>query len=373
MNYKITLRCILPLFFLFVIACAEPEKPVTKEEAAVVAASLTDAGARRNAGGFNELLDLDAFTERMVDYAHNSLDRTMVAGAMKGMKSGVFGNQIITFLGADGTYELVKQYEKDNHQHLVFRLYNEQLNYHDFELIKKGDQVKIADIFIYITGENLSSTLAASLQSWDEQGNAGKTSGKNDLKKIQLIRKYINAKEFEKADQVFKKLPAATREQKLCKMLYISIAGGLGNDTYLAALNRFQQEYPDAPNMYLLLVDAYFLRKDFAGALRCVNSLDSLINKDPFLDYYRALICKENKDTLNRLVYLERLHQHLPGFGSGTLELINAYLEGEQWDKALPLTQQYTKSKSADTVTLEYLYQVYPGFRERMEAATGKR
>lgn len=353
--------------FLFVTACAEPEKPVTKAEAAKVAASLTDAMARRDASRFNELLDTDAFEKRLVSHAHNQLSRPLVKGAMKNMQSGEYGLQMVNSLGDEGTYELVKQYEKDGHQHLIFRMYNEQLNYHDFELVKKGNQVKIADIFVYLTGENLSSTLAESLL-YVSDGEAASRTGKKDAVKVQLIKKHLNANNFEKARQVFETLPAVVREQKLFKMIYIRIASGLGDDEYLAALNKFQQAHPDAPNMYLLMIDAYFLRKDFPAALRCVNSLDSLINKDLFLDYYRALIYKESQDDANKLVCLERLHQNLPGFGDGTLELINAYVEDEQWDKAVPLTRQYRKSKNADTATLEALYLLYPDFQKKMEA-----
>jgi hypothetical protein len=368
MNYKTTLGHIFLTFLLFVTACSEPEKPVTKEEAARVAALVTNAMTQRNAGPFNELLDLEAFEKRVVSHGGNKINRLVVAGAMKSMKSGEFGHQIANALGDKGTYELVKQYEKDNHQHLIFRLYSDQLNYHDLELIKKGDEVKIADIFVYITGENLSSTLAESLVSIGEQEAAGKVT-KKESKKVQMIKKYINANEYEKAEKVFESLPAVIKEQKLHKMVYIQIASGLGNDKYLAALNKFQQEYPNAPNMYLLMLDAYFLKEDFPAALRCINRLDSLINKDLFLDYYRALIYKESKDDANKLACLERLHQNLPGFGDGTLELIIAYVENSQLDKAVSLTQQYRKGKNADTTTLETLYLLHPDYKEKMEAA----
>jgi hypothetical protein len=59
----------------------------------------------------------------------------------------------------------------------------------------------------------------------------------------------------------------------------------------------------------------------------------------------------------------------LPNFGAGTLELIVAYVEGERWEKAVPLTQHYRKEKGADTTTLETLYVLYPDFKNKMEAA----
>lgn len=366
MNLKIVLPYTFLFYILFVLSCSEPEKPVTKEEAVRVAASLAETIGRRNASLLNKLLDAEAFENRIHQQSQFKLNRSMVAGAMKGIRGGEFGHQIVTSLSKKGTYELVKRYEKDKHQHLVFRLYDDQLNYHDYELIKKGKEVKIADIFIYTTGENLSTTLAQSLQ-YMEESNAIDQVGKGELKKIELIKRHIKDNNYEKANKLFLQLPAVIRKQKLYKIIYIQIASGLETDQYLAALNQFQQEYPDAPNMYLLMIDAYFLKKDYPGALKCVNSLDSLINKDPFLDFYRALIYKESEDHTNKMVCLERLYQNLPRFGAGTLELINAYAEDKQWEKAVPLAKQYSKYKDADRETLESLYVLHPDFKEKME------
>lgn len=367
MNCTPPLRYTLLPFLLFIIACSEPEKPVTKEEAAKMAAMVTDVLAQRNASRFNELLDLDAFEKRMLNHANNNLNRSSVVGAMESLGSGELGLQIVRSLGDKGAYELVKQYEKDNHQRLIFRLYDElDLNYHDFELIKKGDQVKIADVFAYNTGENLTSIMAESLLDVDEQQYAGK----KEAKKMQLIKKYITAKEYEKADEVFESLPAVLKEQKQFRMIYLTIAAGLGDEKHLAALNKYQENYPDAPNMYLLTLGIYLLKEDFPAALRSVNRLDSFINKDPYLDFHRALIYREIKDTVNRLASLERLHQNMPGFGTGTVELIVAYLDGKQLDKAVSLTQQYRKGKDADAETLETLYLLYPELKEKIETTS---
>lgn len=368
MRLKTFLQYSFLLYILFVTACAEPEKPVSKEEAAALATSLTDAIAHHHADQLNELLDIEAFEKRIIAQSDNKLNRAMIKGAMSTMESGEFGRQVVNSLGRKGTYELVKQYQKANHQHLIFRLYNDKLNYHDFELIKKRGKVRIADIFIYATGENLSSTYAQTLMSLSENASAIKNVDRN-LEKVQMIKSYLNRKDYEKAKELFESLPALIRNQKLYRIIYIQIASGLSMDEYLASLVKFQQAYPDAPNMYLLMIDAYYLKKDYAGSIRCINSLDSLINKDTFLDYYRALIYKQSEDHTNQTVCLERLHQNKPGFGLGTLELINCYAGTKQWDKAVPLTNQYKKSKDADTATLETIYLLNPGFRKKMETA----
>lgn len=368
MNCKTFFKYCFLLFILFVTACSEPEKPVTKEEAAKIASALENSIADRNSGFINRLISPELMEKRILEQSDNKLSRSLVSQTLTSLRSGDFGRQIINNLGKTGNYELVKQYEKNNHQHLVFRMYDEQLNYHDFELVNIKDQIRIADIFVYVTGENLSTSYAQTLLSMkDDEGVSAVD--KKDARKMQLMRKYIQEKEFEKANKLYESLPAVLKKQKIYKIIYTQIASGLGTDEYLTALNNFQKEYPESTNMYLLMMDAYFLQKDYAGTLRCVNGLDSLINKDPFLDYYRALIYKESKDPANQLACLERLHENLPRFGPGTLELINRYAEDDQWEKAVPLTKAYNKTKNADTETIEALYELYPDFKKKMTAS----
>ena len=41
--------------------------------------------------------------------------------------------------------------------------------------------------------------------------------------------------------------------------------------------------------MQLILMDAYFMRKEYDKVMGAINAVDKMINKDPFLDYYRYL------------------------------------------------------------------------------------
>ncbi|WP_207515381.1 tetratricopeptide repeat protein [Longitalea luteola] len=365
MNCKSFFSYLFLLIVLFVTACSEPERPVTKEEAAKIAAALEDAIANRNSGFLNSLLSTELLEKRIMEQSDNKLSRSLVANTLTSIKSGDFGRQVIKSLGKTGTYELVKQYEKNNHQHLIFRLYDQEINYHDFELVKVNDQVKIADVFVYVTGENLSTSYAEMLLSMKEE--ASKPVDTKDARQMDLMKKYINEKEYEKANKIYHSLPEVLKKQKIYKIIYTRIASGLGTDEYLASLINFQKEYPQATNMYLLMMDAYYLKKDYPGTLRCINGLDSLINKDPFLDYYRALIYRESHDAANQLLCLERLHQNLPDYSPGTLELIYRYVEDNRWDKAIPLTKAYTATKNADQATIDNLYEMYPAFKDAMD------
>lgn len=364
---KFLLQYCCVLCVLFFIGCTEPEQPITKEEAVKFAVSLTNSIRGHNGEKFNALLDLESFEKRIMSKSGDKLERSMVKEALGKIKSGTFGKQIIHSLGEKGTYRLVKQYEKDHRQHLIFRLYNEELNYHDIELIKKHGTVKIADIFVYVTGENISYTLAQTLLSFTENMATGSPIEEKELEKIKRIKKYLLESKHQEANQLFVTLPQELREQRLFKIINIQIASGLSNEQYLAAMTSFQHDYPDAPNIYLIMLDAYFLNKDSPGALRCINGLDSLINKDPFLDYYRAIAYRLEDDIDNQITCLERLNKNMPEFGDGTRLLVNTYLQDNKMEKAVALNRVYQQRKDVDTAFIETLYLLFPDFEKKMK------
>ena len=369
MRYNNPLNLICLGFLVLAVACSTPEKPVTKEEATTFANALETSINRQEASLLNDLLDPEAFGKRIKESSKNKLNSSLVEGAIKGLKAGTLGQQIVQSVRDKGNYRFIKQYEKDNHQHIVFRLWGgDKLNYHDIELIKKGDKVRASDMFVYISGENLSATLAQSLMMMNDNMSGMSTQEKNSLESVQTIRMLVNKGEFERADKLFQKLPAVMREEKLFRMIGIQIASGLGDEAYTKAINDYQQAYPDAPNMYLLMIDAYILKKDYTKAMQAVDHLDSLINKDPFLDYYRGLLAKMMEDPAKQHEYFERLYKNMPDFAQGTIELITVYLDAKEYDKAVELTRKYKQNKDADNEILESYYELYPDFKKKLDA-----
>ena len=359
------------LLILFSTACSEPEKPATKEEAAALGKSIESSMEKRSAAKFNEALDAELLKKRIVEAGNQKINTLIIDGAVKELKTGQLGNQIIQSLGKGGTYQLVKQYEKNNNQHLVFRLYaDSKLNYHDFEVVKKRNEVKVSDIFIYITGENLSATLAESALLMTENIDDLSSADQGRLENVKRIRQLINRQEYDKAKALYKELPAVLKQTKLFKMIYVQIASGLGNDEYLKAMIDYQQAYPDAPNMYLLMIDAYILKEQYDKALTAVNQLDSLINKDPFLDYYRGLIYKLMGNKEKQRVHFELLDKQMPAFAEGTLELLITYLDAEETDKAVALVNNRSSNyKKIDKEQRETIFVLYPEFKKKLETA----
>jgi len=346
------------------VACHLDEKPVTKEAASNLAKEIESSVKHRQTTKLNNIFAADVFTRRISTASSKKIDRDFLAGVKKGIDELKFGQQIFNGIGATGSYELVKQYEKDQKQHLIFRFYSTGgINYHDYELVNTPDGIKAADVYIYLSGENLSKTMAETMMMMSEDY---KDMSKEDLEKFQSlkkIRKLIANNEFEKANEYYEELPQKLKDQKLLQVTHVQIASGLGNEFYERAMEDFLKKYPKEPNMQLMMIDRYILKKEYPKAMECINTVDSMINKDPFLDYFRAILLKMEGSNQEAVACLERLNANMPEFGAGTVELISQYAGNNEQTKATALIRKYKKTSGFDSSSLENIYFLYPDLK----------
>ncbi|MDX2047310.1 MAG: hypothetical protein SFU87_11020 [Chitinophagaceae bacterium] len=316
----------------------------------------------------NNIFDPNEFGVRIAVQGNNKIDKSFIRGVIQGIKEARFGEQVIQAMGKKGTYKFIKHYEKSGNQHLIFRLYaDNKVNYHDYELVKSGDKVKAADIFIYLTGENLSETLARALVKMDEMGN--KLSRDEDFKADDLkkIKKLMNEKKFEEAKAYFDKMPSGIKKEKLFLFINMQICAQLNDSLYLESMENYSKLYPQEPNTFLLMIDYYALKDDYRNVLEYINRLDSLIDKDPFLDYYRAIAHKQIGEKEKAAECLERLYREMPDFSEGVIELIACYFDADKEKEAIGLAKAYKSSKSFDEDHMNSLLLLYPKLSKALE------
>lgn len=357
----------ISIFFLLLvfISCTEKTEILSKEEAMVVSRMIDSSITHKMPRHFNELLDEAVFAKKVSQIQNAKKSSVTMMGIKKGLERTDLGDKIIHSLGDNGHYELVKHYEKNGTQHLLYRLYSEEgLNYHDFELCKRKGKAGIADIYIYLTGEELSVTISQLLSYFDESISKNSKAGMKVPETINRIREFMNREEYEKAYNYYKKLPEDMKEKRTIQIMFLLICQKYDSDKYREALQEFQARFPDDPNSDLLLLDAYIMDNDIEKAMASINNLDRFIDADPFLDFYRALISNIGNKPGDARNYLERLCRNYPNFDDGFLELIANYISAEMNDKANTMIKAYRKNEKFDQELLEnYLY-TQPQFHE---------
>jgi len=368
---RLTRSFALLLFFTtYLCSCSLPTNPVSKDEAMKLAHRLEHSAANHDYSVLNNIFDEKEFSHRISAAGGLFMSRELIKGAIQGFQQGQYGKAVVDAMGKDGSYELIKQYEKDKKQHILFRLYGQGgVNYHDYELVKRDDAIRAADVFIYMSGENLSKTIADALQVTNEN------MPKEDMAKIEKLRniKTLMAQgENEKALDIFNELPDQIKKEKAYQIIHIQLCSKLDNDKYIQALNEYRSLYPKDPNMYLMMIDAYVLQKDYPMAMTAVNKLDSLIDKDPYQDYQRGLIFLLMKDTLRSQLCLQRLHANMPKFKKGTVELMETFYYTHDEDKAAQLIREAKDSNYLDERNLEVIYSYHPALKKLVETGDVK-
>lgn len=366
MTYLTQSCALLILPALLLCSCSMPDNPVSTAEAMKLAHRIEYSATNRDYAVLNNIFDDKELEKKISSEGGLFMSKTLIKGALEGFKQGQFGKAIIDAIGKDGTYELIKQYEKDKKQHLLFRLNGDGgVNYHDYELVKRDEAIKAADVFIYMSGENLSKTIADALKLTSQ--NIPKEELEK-INKIKTIKSFMAQQDYEKALKEFEELPAAVKKEKAYQMIHIRICSKLDNDQYIQALNEYRALYPKDPNMYLMMIDAYVLQKDYPMALTAVNRLDSLIDKDPYQDYERGLIYLLMKDTIQSQKSFERLHASMPKLRKGTIELMETYYYTHDEDKAAHLIREAKDSSYLSEKNLAVIYTYHPGLEKLVEA-----
>lgn len=348
-NYRPS-NLIAAIFLLLLFSCSSPaEKPVTAQEAKDFARELQSSIQKRNADFLDQAIDKKKMMKR-AGLNKESDAKAFGSGFSERMN---MGTQLIASLSEKGTYELVKQYEKNKKQYLLFRLYdNGTLNYHDIELVKTGKETKIVDMFIYTSGELFSETLHSIYTQLKS------SFGEEDLddkwiSQMPKMRKLMNENKHAEAMDIYEHLPEKLKKMRALQIMHIMLASGLDDDAkYQDAIDEYTRLYPNEPNMHLLLIDNYVMKKQYDKALYSVNEMDKMINKDPFLDYYRGLLYKlmEKKDSSKASVV--QLMNNMPDFEDGMLELIAVYLDEDNKEEADKWIKKYRRHSSFDQQTL---------------------
>lgn len=342
------------------IACGSPAKPVTAEEARSFGKKLEQTIEKRDPVFYNEAMDGKELTRR-AGLSGSRKEKEFAAGVRNAIN---MGTKIVEGISKEATYQLVKHYEKDGIHHLIFRLYDDgSINYHDLELIRSKNDLKIADMMVYTTGENLSVTIKGLFKQF--AGVIDKSTGKEDwLESMPKIRQEMKKGNYEKAYDLFLKIPAEGRKSKAFRMLKIEISSGLGDKEQQEAIDELISAFPNEPNMQLILLDFYFLKKEYGKVLDAINAVDRMIDKDPFLDYYRYLCYNVMEDEARAKTHLLKVCKNFPKFPDARLELVATYLSENNEDSARLQVKDYRLIKTFPQTRMDNLLASYPWFSE---------
>lgn len=170
------------------------------------------------------------------------------------------------------------------------------------EMTPKG-KVGIRDINNRSVGMLISESMRQALATIlpKDQGLTGtfaKIFGATDSDEtsVKQAQEFMDAatKNPNRAPALYEKLPLALKKVRGIYAIYLQVSQG-AEEEYKKALEAGKKYFPKDPSLQFLLVDHYYLAKDFAAANQCVEDTMKALGEDGNLWSMRANLFKEMK------------------------------------------------------------------------------
>jgi len=336
---------------------------VSEKEALQLAKDIETTVKNNDASVLNDVFDINALTAKIKEKSKEGMSDPMFAGFKSTFNMRSFGAQVTT-LAKDGSYQLVRTYEKDNRIHLLFRAFgNGGLNYHDYSLVKTGSTIKADDVYIYITGEEISTTLANLLDAgMGGSNNPGKFS--DELRHLLKMKEYQKNKDYNSIIELYESSDEKLQKNKSFFVIYMTACQKTDQLKYKTALENYAASFPDAPNTYLLMIDLYFLNKEYEKGIDAVNKLDSLVKGDIFLDFFRANLYLALENTVKAKTCYDNVFKSHPTLSYIIKNIVILHMNDNETDIAKTALNTYKKSEGFNQEYVDDLYLMYPDLKE---------
>jgi tetratricopeptide (TPR) repeat protein len=349
------------LSFAFV-ACFQFSQAQTKAEALATAQKLETIVSNGDAEALAAFFDLPAMMAILTEKSRAAKNEELMEGFSSRFSMKPFAQGVVNGTKT-GRFQLLRHYEKDGKQHLLFRvLTGRGINYMDFHLTKNGDEIKGSDVKNYVAGDEMTTILAEMIDALVPE-DVDPLDLMNVADTMIVMKQMMDRGEVRGVKEMFERLPQDLQGSKAMLIAYMEACKRISSKDYKAALEKFSRAYPNSPNAYLLLIDISALEKDYDKTLFAINKIDEIVEGDPILDYYRGnvyFLLQKNKESIT---CFEKVYAYDPELGMNMQALIAIYVKEEQVDKAKKIVETYKTSKGFDPVVLDLLNGKYPALK----------
>ncbi len=343
-------------------ALTASSQPITDAQALAAGHALETAVNSGTGYAIDHFLYPDSLLERLRQKSQYLKDPEALKGFsstfVPALSKGGIGKQVLTVIH-NGNYRLLREYDQGGRKHLLFRMFGDGgLCYQDFILIRVGDSIEAADIFNYSSDEWTSSSIA---RITDMFGLTSTPMG--DVGILKKMTEQLNNAQYMDLKATFGALAPQYKKSKSIQMIYISACHHIDLGLYEQALEDYAKTFPDAAGSYLMMLDLYYLRKEYDKGLECLDKLDKVVGGDTLLDYYRANFYTAMNKKAEALSCYENVYRYDPTLKANVLRLTAAYAAADQKDKARKVIAAYMQTPGYHIGDLNPLYERYPDLK----------
>ncbi len=259
-----------------------------------------------------------------------------------------FAGQMIAASAQGGSLRLLGERKRQGKTVLLFRMTypvdKGGLCYYEYVPRRFPDgKLRAADIYIYLAGEFLSEILrrlmlpmiADRSRTILDRLVTGDQDFVRDFPRIGQAGKLVSQGRSAEALAIYRTLRPGTLENKAVLLGRLRAAQEVDEKDYMAVMDDLQKLFPNDPCLDLIAIDAFLLRKDFAGALGAIDRLDRSVGGDPYLDVMRASVHELQGDHRAAFESARRAVEREPTLRDAHLVLLTFGLEQKDHGEVL--------------------------------------
>lgn len=398
-----SLGVMLLVFMMSSAGCGKtaPETPraSTPEETAIPArTTLTEAQIEEFAQQFVAYcLDESARTENYEDFfdikgfmsrvfLNLETDPNFIHGFTTGfgnsLKSelGIFGSIRQTVQLEDSSYQFLRVLDREEGPRALIRFTSDGgLNYH--ELILDQDDhgsIKIVDFYIYSMGEKLSQTTrrqATPLMAGQNKSLLQRLSSRDQdaaaYSEITVkMREAQHSGDFQQVLRLYETLPSRLQTEKMYLLVRSQACSMLEDEAgLLETIQTLEQNWPNDPCMSLMGIDQYVLLGKYERAWECIEQLDQLVKRDPYLNIMRGNVRFLQENYPEAIRFMELAIEQDPTLAEAYAQrislsiLLDNHDDTLKWLKASAEQEHYDWGTLADQPDFE-LFRDTPQYKE---------
>lgn len=327
-------------------SCVFSQEEISKQEIQSWANDFELAAVEGDRDKMNTLISWELLVNDAMQSLTFGKDKndTIKAGVIKGLTSpGSYSDVLAETVSSGGSTKLIRFHKKEGKQFALFRTLSDLgINYQDYQLTKKDNQVVAEDVYIFITGDKLSQTLRVNLLPISKQLSKNwfqkiSSSDKQFIENFDAWKLFLEQSEngdYDNGMATYERLPDSMKKQKIVLIgLYTLCSQAEQDEQLVEIVDDFNRIYPNDAAIDLLSIDALIVQEKYNDAIKAVNRLDKAVGTDPYLDDLRASILLMHGKTKEAFETSKKCIQSLPDLLDPHWTYISIVLEMKDFSK----------------------------------------
>ncbi len=351
---------------LLLASCSQPDPyaTVSAEEAIAFGkkwARQLSTGNQQNAAA---MFSRQAFARQMADYNFYELSQSDIATQAENFDLESIVNNIQLTVQQGGHYRYINQFSKDGRRYVRIRQYGRgAFSYYEILLVKENEEVKMADIYSYHSGQFLSAVYMQELRYFEKSGKSRQSQYFEELRQEIMYRELADdaAGLLEKYDM----LPQQLKRQQRLNYLALMSAMSQGNLPLSEQLySLYTANNHTRTDRHLIDIQYAMLQRRHADALANIDSVGRLTGDDKWLVFYKAVASLYCGQLDAAGSYLQQSLKNNRDFGDNYLYLAQLMAMRERWPEARLMLQRYRSHPDFSGTLESELVAAFPKLEE---------